>query len=418
MSQTITKHIGEGFAKGELYAALAYDAADSFGGMKIKSVMFNEDGKAYFYDTGAYISASSSGVLDIVATTINITGAQTFTGVYSMGTMDVGIAVTTAAPFAFEVHTEPLIALVAGQTGLSSGIRSRYHISVAQTNQISISAIEGRLRVKAGLADGCHAGISGTIEGDASIAYTGTATTQRSAGNFCLSLGASSTISAGWLCGVTIDSTVNANIDMANCTFAALRIKKSDSALNWEYGLHIENSDIGIAIGACTTGISLNGAYTNAIKVDASMANPAISDGSAMGCQIEATMTGTATGMFSATSSWANINGTTGYNWVNAITTGIWENGAAGVIANGVLIFGMRMQAILTHTNFARLCPFALNASTATVSALFSVGNTNLGGDCGYIEATTEGDAPIGYVPLLMDSNNKKYYVRVYADTD
>jgi len=40
MSQTITKHIGEGFAKGELYAALAYNAADAFGGMKIKGIAF------------------------------------------------------------------------------------------------------------------------------------------------------------------------------------------------------------------------------------------------------------------------------------------------------------------------------------------------------------------------------------------
>ena len=39
--QTISKHIGEGFGKGELYAALAYDATDVFGGMAIKQVRFN-----------------------------------------------------------------------------------------------------------------------------------------------------------------------------------------------------------------------------------------------------------------------------------------------------------------------------------------------------------------------------------------
>ena len=38
MAQTITKHIGEGFAKGELYSALAYDANDNFGGMQIKGI--------------------------------------------------------------------------------------------------------------------------------------------------------------------------------------------------------------------------------------------------------------------------------------------------------------------------------------------------------------------------------------------
>jgi len=36
MTQTIKKSIGEGFAKGELYAALAYDETDRFGGLRIK----------------------------------------------------------------------------------------------------------------------------------------------------------------------------------------------------------------------------------------------------------------------------------------------------------------------------------------------------------------------------------------------
>ena len=39
--ETISKHIGEGFGKGELYAALAYDSTDAFGGMAIKNVRFN-----------------------------------------------------------------------------------------------------------------------------------------------------------------------------------------------------------------------------------------------------------------------------------------------------------------------------------------------------------------------------------------
>jgi len=41
MSQTISKHIGEGFGKGELYAALAYNSSDAFGGMQIKGVKFS-----------------------------------------------------------------------------------------------------------------------------------------------------------------------------------------------------------------------------------------------------------------------------------------------------------------------------------------------------------------------------------------
>jgi len=155
----------------------------------------------------------------------------------------------------------------------------------------------------------------------------------------------------------------------------------------------------------------------NMISIGNSTANPDIADGSAALLQVEATMTGTSTGMFSASSSWANVNGATGANWVNAITTGVWENaGSSGDVSNGTIIFGVRMQAILTNSP-DRLCPFALN-SIIPVTALFSVGNTNVGGDCGYVEAITESDTPIGYVPLLVDSGGTVHWVRVYADQD
>jgi len=42
MTMTISKHIGEGFGKGELYAALAYDTGDAFGGMRVKSMYFSK----------------------------------------------------------------------------------------------------------------------------------------------------------------------------------------------------------------------------------------------------------------------------------------------------------------------------------------------------------------------------------------
>lgn len=75
MAQTISKHIGEGFGRGELYAALAYDATDAFGGMKIKALMLNSTGRISFLDANAYICSTATTVLDLVATTINITGS-------------------------------------------------------------------------------------------------------------------------------------------------------------------------------------------------------------------------------------------------------------------------------------------------------------------------------------------------------
>jgi len=100
MAETISKHIGEGFGKGELFAALSYDASDSFGGMKIKNVMFNSTGKAYFLDANAYIYASSSGVLELTATTINLNGAFSFTGTdtIALGTSATPLVLTAGSP--------------------------------------------------------------------------------------------------------------------------------------------------------------------------------------------------------------------------------------------------------------------------------------------------------------------------------
>ena len=75
MTQTIRKSIGEGVGTGELYAALAYDANDKYGGMKIKALMLNSTGRISFLDANSYIYSSATTVLDIVATTINITGS-------------------------------------------------------------------------------------------------------------------------------------------------------------------------------------------------------------------------------------------------------------------------------------------------------------------------------------------------------
>lgn len=77
MAATITKAIGEGFASGQIYAALAYDANDKFGGIEIKSIMTNSTYKHYFRDISQYIYSSAAGTLDIVAATVAITGALT-----------------------------------------------------------------------------------------------------------------------------------------------------------------------------------------------------------------------------------------------------------------------------------------------------------------------------------------------------
>lgn len=92
MSTTISKRIGEGVGRGELYAALAYDASDKFGGYQIKDVMTNSTYKHYFCDTATYIYSSASGTLNIVGTTVAITGNLTISGSLTYGATAVPVA--------------------------------------------------------------------------------------------------------------------------------------------------------------------------------------------------------------------------------------------------------------------------------------------------------------------------------------
>ena len=154
MTQTIAKHIGEGFGKGELYAALAYDATDAFGGMKIKALMLNSTGRISFLDANAYIYSSATTVLDLVATTINITGSTltSFTAPISIGSTttpqtlvagtyplsisgDVGTTLTSGALSSQIVETGILTAKNITGTGQVFGILSQ--LTVEGTSTIS-----------------------------------------------------------------------------------------------------------------------------------------------------------------------------------------------------------------------------------------------------------------------------------------
>ena len=75
--ETITKHIGEGFGRGQLYAALAYDSSDAFSGMAVKAMYFNKT-----------LAAATERAITIASTTALTSGTirsfemtQTHTGI-------------------------------------------------------------------------------------------------------------------------------------------------------------------------------------------------------------------------------------------------------------------------------------------------------------------------------------------------
>lgn len=81
---TVTKHIGEGFAKGELARIFDFDTTN---GVETKDMRFNTFYKQYFRDTGLYVYSSTDGQLDVIgdtkiqitAPTIALTGSTALT---------------------------------------------------------------------------------------------------------------------------------------------------------------------------------------------------------------------------------------------------------------------------------------------------------------------------------------------------
>lgn len=208
----------------------------------------------------ATITLTAATKLNLGAPIIDITS-----GIVEMGSQGSGIALTTAQPFGFDLHVKPTTELTAGDTGRSCGIRMRYEVGADQGNQISIAGVLGHLRVKKDLADGVHAGVEGYVEiSGVGTVISGTSTTQTTAGAFAVEADANFEITTGWLTGVVVDSSINASANISAAEFAGFRVKKTGSAKDWEYGLHIRDSTTGIDIGACTTGINFTGACTNA----------------------------------------------------------------------------------------------------------------------------------------------------------
>lgn len=241
------------------YAGAWASAVDWAYGMYLEGGKFTTGIAIGSCTTGITVTSASGYALDI----------QT-TGQFRMGIQGTGIPTATDTAHAVEIHAETNADAILDNPGgswcgFSAGIRCRYEISKAQTATVGFQAIEGRLRVKAAMAGGLHCGVSGSIEADAAMDFTGVATTQRSAGNFCVELGSTCTFgsTSGWLTGVTIDSSIHATqTGTANITFPALRIKKSSGKLSWQYGVYVEtdSSATGIYVGTCSTAAMVLGA--------------------------------------------------------------------------------------------------------------------------------------------------------------
>lgn len=359
-------------------------------------------------------SASNHAVFDVGDSRLQLTNVQ-----MGMGIQGTGIPTLTATPFAFELHAETgTVALTAGTTGLTCGLRCRYEVSVDQTNTISFEAIDARLRPKADLADGNHCGINGTIEASESgTVLSGTSTTVRSGGFFSLDFDANVSITSGWLCGVTIDSSVHDSVSMASCTFVGMYIKTSSSKELWETGIYIDTGSCvdGIYLGAttkaCEMVVSALPANARGARFAFTCATPAMSDGYGAH-EIDLTVGGAATGQTCASSCWVNAGSAatlTSGDYAFIHNDGIWlDNNAT---TSGSTIAYARVQFIFgTNTGYTNLHLFDLNLDIdQNMTSLFNVNNLALTG----FTAGAHSSSVTGSIPFIGTGGSVKY-IRVY----
>ncbi len=217
------------------------------------------------FQSGIVVDAVAVGV-DIGACTtagVRITGATTYaidiatSGVFRMGVQDTGVDLVTAYPFALEVQCEANAVLTAGATGTSAGIYARYAIETAQTNNIACVGIFGKLRPKADLADGNHAGVMGWVEISGTTELGGTGTTTTAAGSFSVIAPSTLDLSTGHLNGVVVDCSVDDAATITG-TLTGIRLKSSSGCYGWATGILVDlGTNVGAALELSSTGVSI-----------------------------------------------------------------------------------------------------------------------------------------------------------------
>lgn len=193
------------------------------------------------------------------ATAINLDGPTTQTGAFAMDSIvagsvfsiaafgdGTGLAMTDsyldAAAFYMELPSGGA-AITAGN--VLRGIRTRFLINQAQTNNISIYANTGHIRVKANLAAGVHVGQMCYYEqsGTSAVATGGIeaamAATVESASTFTIDSGA-------LLCAGYFSSNIDASATI-NGEFVGVQIRKASGKLDFVTGLEFQDCMSGSA---------------------------------------------------------------------------------------------------------------------------------------------------------------------------
>lgn len=230
---------------------------------------------------------------------------------------------------------------------------------------------------------------------------------------------------------VNINTSAFTITDTASDT-AGIHIRKtSASTYGWPVGLKINDAGAitGIAIGTCTTGISIVGA-TTAIDITSTAIGAAgriakfygtcaagnMTDGYGA-VEIDLTLSGVVAGMVAASSTWVNVTGASvdaGSQIICVQNNGIYVTATGTPMASAIAIIGMRMQYVAAGGgNPGALYCFDTNISDNVITAIFRVNDKV---DIGWTTGLKSGATMQGSVPLFKDKDGNTHYVNTYID--
>ncbi len=135
-------------------------------------------------------------------------------------------------------------------------------VSVAGTNRHNMAGVWGSYEAKTSLTVGGQAAATDTWAQAAILARVGV-------GTAITTIAANAVLAGVAAMSNTVSFAANSGV------YAAFYAGAWASAIDWAYGLYLEGGKFttGVAIGACTTGVSITGATTNAISITGTPTN-------------------------------------------------------------------------------------------------------------------------------------------------
>lgn len=144
------------------------------------------------------------------------------------------------------------------------------------------------------------------------------------------------------------------------------------------------------------------------MKLSGTIAAAALTDGYGA-FEVDITLSGSPTDHSAAASAWVNITGGTvpAGTYICARNDGIYEE-AAATVTNAKLVFGARMQYIVTDTDGLRF-PWSINTNNAAITALIDCNNfTDLG------TVANAGATAATLLPIARNAGGTLKYVLLY----